>query len=67
MITVHGAVVCVCGDTPASNFLVGFKEGVGFSFRKCRACLATGDSISKMSVNFNIDCFYLFMYTVQCQ
>ena len=24
----HGAVVCVCGDTPASNFFVGFKEGV---------------------------------------
>ena len=29
---IHGAVVCMCGDTPASNFVAGFKEGVGFHF-----------------------------------
>ena len=22
----------MCGDTPASNFVAGFKEGVGFHF-----------------------------------
>ncbi len=37
----HGAAVCMCGDTPASNFVGGFKEGVGFALRKCRMCLAT--------------------------
>ena len=29
------------GDTLGSNFLGGFKEGVGFALRKCRRCLAT--------------------------
>ena len=38
---VHGAVVSMCGDTPGSNYIGGFKEGVGFSLRKCRVCLAT--------------------------
>ena len=50
--TLHGALVCSVGDVPASNFLGGFKEGVGFSLRKCRMCLATGiDIISKVSKN----------------
>ena len=34
----YGGVICVVGDIPASNFIGGFKEGVGFSFRKCRMC-----------------------------
>ena len=38
----------MCGDTPASNFVAGFKEGVGFSLRKCRCCLVTGDTISSI-------------------
>ena len=46
-LTVRGAVVCLCGDIPASNFLGGFKEGVGFSFRKCRQCLCTKHDISQ--------------------
>ena len=41
----HGAVVCVCGDIPASNYIGGFKEGVGFSLRKCRRCLATAEDM----------------------
>ena len=32
--------VCSIGDVPASNFLGGFKERVGFALRKCRMCLA---------------------------
>lgn len=35
------SVVAFCGDTPASNFLGGFKEGVGGAFRKCRRCMAS--------------------------
>ena len=47
MVTIHGAVLCVCGDTPASIFLGGFKEGVGFSLCKCRCCLATAESLAR--------------------
>lgn len=41
----HGAIVSMLGDTPASNFVGGFKEGVGFALRKCRMCMATIDDI----------------------
>ena len=34
------------GDVPASNYIGGFKEGVSFALRKCRACLATQDDIN---------------------
>jgi hypothetical protein len=44
-VQVHGAVLCVCGDTPASNFLGGFKEGVGYSLRKCQCCLAVTENM----------------------
>ena len=30
-ITVHGAALCMLGDTPASNFIGGFKESVAFA------------------------------------
>ena len=39
-------MLCVTGDVPASNFLGGFKEGVGFALRKCRMCLATQSDMS---------------------
>jgi len=41
----HGAVICLCGDVPASNNIGGFKEGVGFALRKCRRCMATGEDM----------------------
>lgn len=47
ILTLHGALVCVCGDIPASNFLGGFKEGVGFALRKCRQCLCTKEDFKK--------------------
>lgn len=34
----RGAVVAVSADTPASNYLGGYKEGVGGALRKCRHC-----------------------------
>ena len=43
----HGAIVSMFGDTPASNFVAGFKEGVGFALRKCRMCMATTDDINE--------------------
>ena len=38
------------GDTLASNFISGFKEGVGFAYRKCQACLAIDDEIQKVFI-----------------
>ena len=37
-IELFGAVIAVCGDTLAQHELAGFKEGVGFSYSKCRHC-----------------------------
>ena len=33
-LTLHSAVVCICGDIPASNYIGGFKEGVAFALLK---------------------------------
>ena len=42
-VTLNGAVLtCACSvNTPTSNFLGGFKEGVGFTLRnsKCHRCM----------------------------
>lgn len=43
----RGALLAMPGDTLASNFISGFKEGVGFAYRKCRECLATDVDIQK--------------------
>ena len=43
---ITGAILCVIGDIPASNFLGGFKEGVGFALRKCQMCLVTKNDLS---------------------
>ena len=45
----------MAGDTPASNFIGGFKEGVGFSLRKCRQCYATSSDMSVKVYVTNID------------
>ena len=48
--TMKGTLLAFVGDTPAVNLVGGFKEGVGFSMRKCRQCMATFDQIqSKVS------------------
>lgn len=38
----------VLGDTPAANALLGFKEGVGFAFDKCRLCQCTHDRMQNL-------------------
>jgi len=45
-ITLHGGVICLCGDIPASGHVGGFKEGVGFALRKCRKCMARAADMS---------------------
>lgn len=59
---VHGAVVCVCGDTPASCYISGFKEGVEFSLRKCRQCLATLPDVFFIQTMCNIHCIVLVSF-----
>ena len=44
---VHGAIVCLLGDVPASNLVGGFKKGVGFSLRRCRRCITTAADIAE--------------------
>ena len=44
MHTIEGLLVYVPADTPASNWLGGFKEGVSFSYKICRTCnVSSGD------------------------
>ena len=56
-VTIHGAVVCLCGDIPASNYIGGFKEGVGLSLRKCRRCMAT-------ATDMDVKVTTLFVYNI---
>ena len=38
---IHGSLVMVLGDTPAAQWIGGFKEGVGFAYHSCRTCNAS--------------------------
>ena len=42
-VTVHGAILCMIGDTPANNF----KEGVGFALWMCCMCMVTVEDVYK--------------------
>ena len=44
-IIVKGAVLVMLADTQAAHSIGGFKVGVGFALRKCRDCLATGETM----------------------
>ena len=44
-IVLHGTVLLALADTLAAHELGGFKVGVGFALRKCRACMATYSDI----------------------
>ena len=51
-IYLKGAVVCMLADTQAAHNIGGFKISVGFTFRKCRDCLATKEMMSTMVIFF---------------
>ena len=57
-ILVKGAVLAMLADTQAAHYLGGFKIGVGFSFRPCRNCLATKET---MKVKVRV-ATYIYMY-----
>ncbi len=44
----------IVGDTPAINRLLGLKEGVGFSFMKCRHCFANKEDFD---IYFDLELF----------
>lgn len=44
---IEGALVMAPADTPAANSLGGFKEGVGFAYKKCRTCLISNNELSR--------------------
>ena len=46
-IYLHGSVLAVLADTPASNSLGGYKEGVGGAYRKCRHCMTDWESMQQ--------------------
>lgn len=60
---IHGEIVnfklslaLIAADTLAANQISGFKEGIGFSYRKCRNCMAIFDSMNEdfMEENFTL-------------
>jgi hypothetical protein len=45
---IEGTLVIAPCDTPAAQWLGGFKEGVGFAYRGCRMCDLTGTDMKKV-------------------
>lgn len=63
----RGAVVAIAADTPASNYLSGFKEVVGGALRKCRHC---NTDYETMQNHFDEEDFLprtLQQHLLQCQ
>lgn len=68
-IPVRGKVVLCAGDTLGQHIWGGFKEGVGFSFQKCRTCYChyedmqccfdESDFILRSKESHNLQCKYI--------
>jgi len=52
-----GFLVGLLGDTPATHWMLGFKESVGPAFRGCRDCFATD-----IERQFLVPFFFLFSF-----
>jgi hypothetical protein len=50
----HGILLNFVGDMPASNFVAGFKEGVGGAKLPCRSCLIVRNDLE--SIHHESDC-----------
>lgn len=50
ILNIEGTLVMAACDTPAANWLGGFKEGVAFALKACRRCSASGKD---MKIHFN--------------
>ena len=42
---IEGNVIAIPADTPAANWLGGFKEGVSFAYKGCRTCDLTSEEM----------------------
>lgn len=59
--TFYGSVLVTLCDTLGAHQLGGFKEGVGFSLRKCRDCMATqADMQTKVNLIFIQLCIHTY-------
>ena len=54
-VCLRGALLAVVADTPASNWLGGYKESVGGAKRKCRHCMADFEAIQSMFTEEEFD------------
>ena len=63
---VKGAVLFALTDTLAAHSLGGFKIIIGFSLRKCRICLSTGDQMAEKVLHnyyvFSLSACPVFMH-----
>lgn len=61
--TYYGTLYYVIGDTPATQLLGGFKEGVSMAKKPCRTCNITidelGNHLSDKKLNFRNEVEYI--------
>ena len=63
----RAVLVAFCGDTPASNYIDGFKEGVGGAYRGCRECIATKPEMETMLLHEECPLRDEMSHTQQCR
>ena len=61
-----GALLAFLADNLASNDLGGFKKSFSFSFRCCRTCLATRDTLSSHYISDNYEMRSTHSHNNQC-
>ena len=63
----RAVLVAFCGDTPASNYIGGFKEGLGGAYRGCRECIATKPEMETMLLHEECPLRDETSHTQQCR
>lgn len=61
-----GSLLFFTGDTLASNYVGGYKEGVSFANRPCRVCMGTKTSIKSTFVESNFEMRNALSHVEQC-
>jgi len=64
---IQGGLVAFAGDTLASNFIGGFKEGVGFAKRICRTCETTASQSKWLYCDRDCDIRQLDEHRRRCE
>jgi len=63
----RGALLAVLADTPASQAVGGYKEGVGGARRKCRHCMATFEQMQDHFIEEDFELRSKETHTLQLQ